>query len=155
MTPRLLAAIDARRRRSWWQITASTLAMILALGGALFVAWKVPVPAKLPQLALNSSWVFRGEVFIGFLVVVYATKMLLFSLGSGEPISKLGFGPLSIEQEVRQVATALASTEAALEAAEPTDPEARERFQNAMRDFHQELAALDDLAQSGSRRPRR
>lgn len=48
---------------------------VLALSAGAVAAWRVPVPTQLTSFALNSPWVFRGEV--GVLAALVAVTVLV------------------------------------------------------------------------------
>jgi hypothetical protein len=104
--------------------------VLLALFGlGTVVAWKVPVPAKIPSVAWNSPWVFRAETFVGFFISVYVLMAIAATtIRTGQPPRKLSFGMVSYEEaEVEKTADALNEGQAALQAVQQEVEKLRER----------------------------
>lgn len=102
---------------------AQTIAGIgtgLLLVLSLAISWLIPIPADLPSVAWNSSWVFRGEVFAGFFIGAYILSVIVLStVVTGKPPGKLSFGLLSVEgAAVKKTVSALSESGTALQAVE-------------------------------------
>jgi hypothetical protein len=122
----------------------ASLVLLALLAGSAFVAWKVPLPSKLPAAAWNSSWVFRAEVFIGFFVGVYLLlAIIVTTITTGQPPKKLSFGLLAFEQqELNKTVEALSEGGTALQAVEKETRELEQRLDKglvALRSAHKAL----------------
>jgi hypothetical protein len=91
---------------------AACAVALFALGAV--AAWRIPIPTPVPSVAWNSTWVFRGEVFVATQLAAYALVMLYASIVAGTLLGKVGFGPFSFE---RQAQAALSDGRDALAAA--------------------------------------
>jgi hypothetical protein len=132
------------RRR---QLAAVVLLALLVLASAV-VAWLVPVPDDPPAVALNSAWVFRGEVFLGFFIGAYVVgAILVTTVASGRPPRRLGLGFLEYEPaELDRAVEALSEGRSALQEVRRTSsPEAQRELDRAVERFERVLADLREL----------
>jgi len=105
-------APDATRTRVWVGVG---LVVLLALSAV--VAWRIPIPARVPAVAWNSSWVFRAEVFVGFFVVAYLlVTIVVTTFLTGRAPGKLSFGLVSYEETEAKTIDALVESGTALRA---------------------------------------
>ena len=129
------------------QVLALILLVLLVVGSGI-VAWLVPVPAKVPSVAWNSPWVFRGEVFVGFFVGAYVVLAICATtIISGRPPKKLSFGLLAYEQaELEKAVEALTEGGAALQAVEAEVRDLQQGLNDGLRSSRGALEALIDAA---------
>jgi exonuclease VII small subunit len=129
------------------QVLALILLALLVVGSAI-VAWRVPVPAKIPSVAWNSPWVFRGEVFLGFFVGAYVVLAICATtIVSGRPPKKLSFGLLVYEQaELEKAVEALSEGGTALQAVEAEVRGLQQGLNDGLRSSRAALEALIDAA---------
>lgn len=129
------------------QVVAATLLVLLVVASGI-VAWRVPVPDKIPSVAWNSPWVFRGEVFVGFFVGAYVLLAICATtIASGRPPKKLSFGLLAYEQaELEKAVDALSEGGAALQAVEAEVRTLQQGLDDGMRSSRAALEALIDAA---------
>lgn len=138
------------------------LALLVLLGLSAVVAWQVPIPATIPTVAWNSSWVFRAETFVGFFIGVYVLMAIAATtIRTGQPPRKLSFGMVSYEEaEVEKTADALNEGQAALQAVQQEVDKLRERMARtaaSARTAHEGLLTLageDPRARDVSERAR-
>ena len=123
------------------------LLALLVIGSAV-VAWRVPVPAKIPSVAWNSPWVFRGEVFLGFFVGVYVVLVICATtIATGKAPKKLSFGLLAYEEaELEKAVDALSEGGAALQAVETEVRLLQRTVADSLRSSRAVLEALIDGA---------
>jgi hypothetical protein len=137
MAPQVPTAAELRRikfaRRAAGALVASSV-----LAAAL-----IPIPSKLPSVVLNSEWVFRGLVFVACPVGIAVVWVIVASILDGEPLQRLGIGPFSVERRLKEAATEIAASGAALKEARESPSESPE-FAAAMRRFDESVARLED-----------
>jgi hypothetical protein len=136
------------RRR---QLLAAVL-LVLLLGASAVVAWLVPVPDRPPAVALNSRWVFRAEVFLGFFIAVYVVGAIVATtVASGRPPRRLGLGFLEYEPaEIEKAVAAVSEGRSALDEARKASPvEARGELDRALERFDRVLTDLRELRSAG------
>lgn len=129
------------------QVLALILLALLVVGSGI-VAWRVPVPDKVPSVAWNSPWVFRGEVFVGFFVGAYVVLAICATtIASGRPPKKLSFGLLAYEQaELEKTVEALSEGGTALQAVEAEVRSLQQGLNDGLRSSRGALEALIDAA---------
>lgn len=138
----VLSSVVKKSPRGW-----ITFALLALVGGAVVVAWQVPIPKKIPTVAWNSAWVFRAEVFAGFFVGVYVVLAITATtIRTGRPPRKLSFGMFSYEEaEVEKTADALNEGQAALQAVQREVDGLRDRLArtaSSARAAHEGVLAL-------------
>jgi hypothetical protein len=129
------------------QLVAVVLLALLVVASAV-AAWLVPVPERPPAVALNSSWVFRGEVFLGFFIGAYVIGAILATtVASGRPPRRLGLGFLEYEPaEVEKAVEALSDGRNALEEGRTRlAPDAQREIDRALARFDRVMADLREL----------
>lgn len=109
---------------------------------SILAATFIPIPKKLPSVALNSEWAFRGLVFVACPVGIAIVWAIVASILDGEPLQRLGLGPFSVERRLKEAATEIAEGGAALKAARESPSESPE-FAAAMRRFAESVARLE------------
>lgn len=81
------------------------------------VAGLVANPSKGSPLSLNSTLVFRGEVFVGcFLFIYILLAISIITVRTGRPPRRLGFGMLAFEGEAAKAVEALSDGAEVLDA---------------------------------------
>jgi hypothetical protein len=122
------------------------LALLALLVLSLVVAWRVPIPEKVPTVAWNSGWVFRAETFLGFFIGVYVLAAIVTTtIRTGRPPGKLSFGMVSYEEADEKTADALNESKVALQAVQREVDELRKRMEgvtSSARAAHEGLLAL-------------
>ncbi len=109
---------------------------------SILAAAFIPIPKKIPSVALNSEWIFRGLVFVACPVGIAIVWAIVASILDGEPLQRLGLGPFSVERRLKEAATEIAEGGAALKAARESPSESPE-FASAMRRFDESVARLE------------
>ena len=115
---------------------------------------------RIPNVAWNSPWVFRAEVFAGFFVGVYVLLAIAATtIRTGKPPRKISFGMVSYEEaEVEKAADALNEGRDALQAVQREVDSLGERLARTVasaRAAHESLLALAADNAELSKRARR
>lgn len=135
------ATTDKTPPRFW---IGSGLVGLLAI--SLVVAWRIPIPSKVPSVAWNSSWVFRAEVFVGFFIVAYVLLTIVIeTVRTGRLPGKLSFGLVSYEDAEAKTVDALGESRTALRAVQREVEGLRQQMNDvlaASRAAHEGLLAV-------------
>jgi len=131
------------------QLVFARVAALVLVAVSVAAASFVPVPAKVPAVALKSEWVFRGIVFVACPVGIGVVWSIVASVLDGRPLQKLGFGPFSLEREAQVAKEVLLDGKQALEVARDADP-ASGAYEDAMARFRQSIEALDEMVDGRS-----
>jgi hypothetical protein len=117
--------------------------------GAGILAWRVPVPNPPPAAAWDSTWAFRGEVFVGSFVAAYVVLAIcVTTVVSGRPPKKLSFGLLAYEQaELEKAVDALSESGTALQAVEADVRTLRRILKQGLHSTRAAVEALIDVAE--------
>jgi len=133
--------------RPQWQVIFCIILAALLLAVSFVIAALIPIPGSIPAVALNSKWVFRGEVLVACPVAFSIIWVVIASVVAGHPPRNVsGFG-LGVSSQVQEAKEELVKGSAALEAAHKAalgTGDDRE-YQEAMASFWKRLAILEAM----------